>query len=591
MARVPVIAIVGRPNVGKSTVFNRLSRSRDAIVQNVPGVTRDRLYRECTFDDRRYVLIDTGGLDYDPKKKLSSHIQTQVELAIDEADVVLHVVDLRADVHPLDTEVSNYLRRVSAKVIVVANKADLPRFDAYTGPFYAFGFDEVYPVSAEHGRGFEEVMDAVFAHLDDDAGLVPEEDDASQYGLHGSLDAWIEGEMLAYEEANPYESREDREARLAEEALDRQDTDDASADSTELEGEVLEDLFESTALEIENISSLSLSAGAVLSSDGSLAPETSREEEAVEKPYAQILRERYEKVGSEERPIRIAFVGRPNVGKSSFVNKILGEERHVVSPVAGTTMDAVDSGFTHNDVHYALIDTAGIRKKRKIHKRIEKISVSMTLNALDSADVALLLIDSKEGLTEQDIKVAAFAHDKGCALLIVCNKWDLLEEDEAADLERVMDEKLAFIAYAPRVRTSALTGRNVYRTLETVARYLENYFRVVSTSQLNRVIRFAQDQHQAPSKELNRRLRIYFSSQVCAAPPTFVLVCNEPRLKHFSYVRYLKNQLRKNFDFGASPVRLIFRKKNDPEGRVNNLEARARRRTIAKQQKRGSRRH
>ncbi len=511
--REPIIAIVGRPNVGKSTLFNRLSSTRDAIVENKPGITRDRLYRSCEWGLIPYRLVDTGGYDISSNDVIVQGIRTQCEIAIEEADALVFVVDIRVGIHKDDEVVAQILRKTNKPVYIAANKADTISVDAYVGEFYKLGLGEVYPISAEHGRGLDAIMDTCFEQL----------------GIEENMDS--------------------EENALSQNMGDQQSFDQALADY-----EAWLDVDEDERNEAD----------------------VSAEDETAKQP----------EIGTAERPIRVAVIGRPNVGKSSFVNRILGEERAVVSNIPGTTMDAIDSLVQFGETYYQIIDTAGVRRKRKIEARYEQIAVASTLNALDRADIAVVLLDVAEGVTEQDLKVAAFAHEKGRAVLLVVNKWDLAREHEM-DVDKIREEvdfKISFLDYAPLFVMSAKTGKNVKSVLEAIKRYSSNYFRKVTTSQLNRVLADAQNKHQSPVHR-NKRFRGYFSTQVKAGPPTFLMACNDPKCIHFSYKRYLINQLREHFDFEGTPIHLILRAKKDQAGRLKNLEARARSRRKARELK------
>ncbi len=489
--RLPVVAIVGRPNVGKSTLFNRLAGRRISIVEDLPGVTRDRIYAEGIREDDdgkayRFTLIDTGGFEIDPSTPLLAAIKEQTQLAIDEADVVVLVVDARAGVMPDDTEVGAMLRKSNRPVVVAANKADTADHDALGAVFYELGVKEVVAVSASHGRGGAALLDRVFEMLPKDL---------------------VEA-ARAVEQA-----REDAEAAEEDEAL----WDDALA---EAEAE--------------------MEAGGPVEGAPTKGP--------IVTSFPEVL--------------RICVVGRPNAGKSSFINKLLGEDRHLVSDIPGTTVDAVDSFLEYGGTKYRLIDTAGIRRKRSISLRMEKYAVVAALKAMDRADVALLLLDASEGLKEQDLKIAAFAADKGRAVVVVVNKWDLAKENEL-DAEKFTEDlkyKMPFLDFAPVRFVSAKTGKRVHDVLETATSAARSYFTRVSTSEVNRAVQRAQQRHQPPGNK-GKRAKLLFGTQVKVAPPTFVIATNEPDLIHFSYRRYMLNSLRESFGFEGSPIRIFYRRR------------------------------
>lgn len=504
--RLPVIAIVGRPNVGKSTLFNRLAGRRISIVEDMPGVTRDRLYAEATFEGVRYTLIDTGGFEPRPDTPLMEAVRDQTRLAIEEADVVLFLADVQAGVTPADVEVAHMLRRSGRPLVVCANKSDGPKHEQSAGELYSLGVERVFAISGAHGRGVREIMRAAF-------DILP-------------------GELL---EAG--KQAEDARRGLKEESLDE------ALDRAEREGE-----------------------------------EGEGEGEQPKDPVVHL-----------PEVLRIAVIGKPNAGKSSLVNKLLGEERHLVSDIPGTTMDAVDSFLEHGGVRYRLIDTAGIRRKRSISMQVEKYAVVSALKGLDRCDVALFLIDAQSGITEQDLKIAAFAEEKGKGIVIVVNKWDLAKanELEAKKVEQDIRDRMQHLSYAPIRFVSALTGRKVFDLLDVATDVARECFMRVPTSRLNRVIEDAQNAHNPPVYK-GRRVKLYFGTQVAVAPPTFVIATNTPAGVHFSYRRFLTNRLREAFGFYGSPLRLIFRQRGSEAGREKNLEAR--KRAVALKAKRTKRR-
>ncbi|MFN6964095.1 MAG: ribosome biogenesis GTPase Der [Pyrinomonadaceae bacterium] len=442
----PLVAIIGRPNVGKSTLFNRLTGSRKAIVGDEPGITRDRIYGEVDWKAKTFRLVDTGGIVPDDEAVIPANIFKQAGHAIAEAQSIIWVVDSRAGITPLDEELAVLLRNTGKPVYIAANKAESRKAEDEAGEFYRFGF-ELTPVSAEHGAGIGDLLDQVFESLD-------------------------------FEE--------------------------------EIGGQA-----------------------------------------------------------SDE--IKLAIIGRPNVGKSSLLNKILGEERVIVSPIAGTTRDAVDTHLEADGKRYLLIDTAGIRRKGKTTEMAEKLSVIMARKSLERADVAILVIDAVEGVTNLDANIAGYALDSGCSIIIAVNKWDAIDEKEtntAIEFERELRRQMKFLDWAPVVTISALTGQRVQRILPLVAKAHEARDRRIQTSQLNRFFEESVLQPKggaapAPVKGGVSRLKVQFIAQGGTRPPLFILFTSggRPGL-HFSYLRYIENRLREQFDFFATPIRLIERHKS-----------------------------
>ena len=438
----PMVAIVGRPNVGKSMLFNRLAGQRLSIVEDTPGVTRDRLYADCEWLDHQFTIIDTGGIEPNTDNEILRFMRTQAEIAIDHATVIILVCDLQTGVTAADMDVASMLQRCGKPVVLAVNKADRP---GHTDPdvyeFYNLGLGDPIAISAIHGLGLDDMLDACV--------------------------------------------REFPEAAEAEE---------------------------------------------------------------------------------EDDIIRVAIIGKPNVGKSSLVNRILGEERVIVSNVAGTTRDAVDSNFENEYGKYCFIDTAGMRKKSKVNDRVEQFSVLRATMAIDRADVCLILIDAQEGVTEQDTKVAGLAHEAGKASIIVVNKWDAVEKDDKTmDKMRAQARNgFAFMPYAPILFISALTGQRVPKLFERINAVREMSMLRVRTGTLNSVLADATNRVQPPTDK-GRRLKIYYMTQVGIQPPHFVVFCNDARLFHFSYQRYLENQIRNTFGLEGTPIRLTIRQKGDKE--------------------------
>lgn len=443
---LPLVAIIGRPNVGKSTLFNRLTGSRKSIVGDEPGITRDRIYGEVEWKAKNFRLVDTGGIVPDDEAIIPANIFKQAGNAIAEAQAIIWVVDARAGVTPLDEEISVYLRNIGKPIFIAANKSETRKVEEEAGEFYQFGFGLV-PVSAEHGNSVGDLLDEVF-------------------------------DVLSFEE------------------------------------------------EIE-------------------------EEESDE--------------------IKLAIIGRPNVGKSSILNKILGEERVIVSPIAGTTRDSIDTHLTVDGKDYLLIDTAGIRRKGKTTEMAEKLSVIMARKSLERADVAILVIDAEEGITNLDASIAGYALDSGCSIIIAINKWDLVEEKETNtiyEFERSIRRQMKFLDFAPIIAISAMTGQRVMKILPLVAKAKEARIMKIQTSRLNRFFEANVTQPKsggtpAPVKGGFSRLKVQFISQGGTNPPLFILFTSggKPGL-HFSYTRYIENRLRDEFEFFATPIRLVERHKS-----------------------------
>jgi len=433
----PIIAIVGRPNVGKSTLFNRIARRKKAIVGDEPGVTRDRNYAEAEWNGGVFLLIDTGGFEPGVNDEVALHIHQQVQLAIEEADLIIFLVDGKEGLTPTDIDIAKMLREVNKPVLHVINKIDGERQEEEIYDFYRIGVENLYPISAQHGRGVGDLLDEAL-------NLLP--------------------------------------------------------------------------------------------------------------PSSEI---RY-----NESLVKIAVLGRPNVGKSSLVNRILGNERVIVSEKPGTTRDAIDTPLKIGEKEYLLIDTAGIRRKGRISRQLEKYSVVEALKSIDRCDVAVILIDAKEGITEQDAKIAGLAHDKGRASVLVVNKWDLIEKDSYTIYKYTEDIRynLKFIRYAPIIFVSALTGQRALKIIDLVDRVAEQYQRRVPTSELNRVFEEVILSNPPPMYR-NKELKLYYITQVSIKPPAFVIFVNYPEGIHFSYERYIVNKIRENFEFDGTPVRVFFRKR------------------------------
>lgn len=438
----PIVAIVGRPNVGKSQLFNRLAGKRLSIVEDTPGVTRDRLYADADWRGRDFSIIDTGGIEPSNDNEILKFMRYQAEAAIHHADVIVLITDLRTGVTAADEDVASLLQRSGKPIVLAVNKCDTPGAlppDIYE--FYNLGLGEPMGISALHGYGTGDLLDAVYAYF---------------------------------------------------------------------------------------------------------PPEETGDE--------------------QEAPIRVAIIGKPNVGKSSLVNRVTGETRVIVSDVAGTTRDSVDTDVENEHGKFVFIDTAGIRKKSKVEERIEKFSVMRSLLAVERADVCVIMIDATEGVTEQDTKVAGEAHNAGKACIIVINKWDLVEKDGHTMKEYTLRvrEGLAYMPYAPVLFISAATGQRVDKIYDLIREVYEQNHKRIPTGQLNSILAEATARVQPPTDK-GRRLKIYYMTQAGVCPPTFVCFCNDARLFHFSYQRYLENQIREVFSLTGTPVRMVVRQRGDKE--------------------------
>lgn len=430
----PVIAIVGRPNVGKSTIFNRIVGERVSIVEDIPGITRDRIYSSADWLTHEFNIIDTGGIEIGDEPFLEQ-IRQQAEIAIDEADVIIFMTNGREGVTAADEQVAKILYKTKKPVVLAVNKIDNPDMREMIYDFYSLGFGEPFPISGSHGIGLGDLLDECAKHF-------PKED---------------------------------------------------------------------------------------------------------EQQYADDV-------------IKFSLIGRPNVGKSSLVNAFLGQERVIVSNIAGTTRDAIDTPYTYEEQDYVIIDTAGMRKKGKVYESTEKYSVLRALRAIERSDVVLVVLNADEGIQEQDKKIAGYAHEAGKAVVIVVNKWDAIEKDDKTMnfYTQQIREHFLFLDYAPIVFVSAKTKQRVHQILPVVKRVSENHAMRIQSSILNEVIEDSVARNPAPADK-GRRLRIYYATQVAIKPPTFVVFVNDPELMHFSYERFLENRIRETFDFEGTPLRLITR--------------------------------
>ncbi len=518
-AGLPVVALVGRPNVGKSTLFNRVvGDDRAAIVEDRARTTRDRLYGDAEWNGRRFVVVDTGGLETSPGDPIEAQVQLQARLAINEADVIVFMVDAATGPTPGDQDASELLRRTTKPVLVAANKADNEKRELDAAEFYAFGWEETFAISANHGRGVGDLLDAIVW------ALPPESDaETARKARQAEADAWADD--MAAGRIEPFATGED------DEAVDGDEADD-DGDEDEEPGQV---------------------ADAAARWDAMMAAE-------------------------DDEPPAIAFVGRPNVGKSSLLNSLLGETRTIVSDTPGTTRDAIDTTIPWGRSEVVLIDTAGIRKRGKVASgpAAERYSTLRALKAISRADVAVLVLDAADGLTAQDAHVAGYVIEEGKGLVIAVNKWDIVEDkthktfDEfSANLRR----ELPFIDYAPVVSISAKTGQRVQKVLELAVDVWGERRRRIPTGELNRLISAAIERT-PPAMVRGRRAKIRYATQAGVAPPTFVFFATDPTSIHFSYRRYLENRLRDAYSFDGTPIRLVFREQI--------REKRARKRRVAR---------
>ena len=482
-----MVAIVGRPNVGKSTLFNRIVGQRRAIVEDRARTTRDRLYGVAEWNDRRFVIIDTGGMEVEPADAIEERVQDQARLAIEEADVIVFVVDASTGETPADQEVAETLRLASPPVVMAVNKADNEKLELQGAEFLRLGWDDAYAVSALHGRGSGDLLDAIVEALPEES---PEE---------------LE--------------RKERQARA---------------------GDVIEHVEQELLLEEGETEDLERvgDTGEIVIEDGS-APTP-----------------------------RIAIVGRPNVGKSSLLNQLLGEERAIVSDIPGTTRDAIDTTLQWQGRELRLVDTAGLRRRGKVASgpAAERYSALRALKAIGRADVCVLVLDAQDGLTSQDAHVAGYVIDDGVGLVLAINKWDLVEKDPKTFEEYVarIRRQAPFLHFAPVVAISALTGQRVGRILDEAVKIAAERRRRVPTARLNKVLSDAVARHQ-PAAVKGRRPRFYYATQAAVEPPTFVLFAGESKSVHFSYQRFLENRIREAFAFEGTPLRLIFRERSRVE--------------------------
>ena len=437
----PIVAVVGRPNVGKSTLFNALAGEKIAIVKDTPGITRDRIYTDVSWLDHAFTLIDTGGIEPDSSDIILSQMREQAQIAIDTADVILFIVDVKQGLVDSDMKVADMLRKSRKSVLLVVNKVDdFNKFLMDTYEFYNLGIGDPIPISAANRLGIGDMLDKVVEHFDEDK-LVDEEED--------------------------------------------------------------------------------------------------------------------------DRP-KIAIIGKPNVGKSSLINKLIGENRVIVSDVAGTTRDAIDTPVKYNGKEYVFIDTAGLRRKNKVKEDLEHYMIIRTVSAVERADVVVLVIDANEGVTEQDAKIAGIAHERGKGFIVAVNKWDLVEKNDKTiyRFTEKVRSTLSFMPYSEMLFISAKTGQRIGKLYETIDAVIENCSLRVATGVLNEIMSEAVAMQQPPSDK-GKRLRLYYITQVAVKPPTFVIFVNDKQLMHFSYTRYIENQIRNAFGFKGTPLKFIIRERNE----------------------------
>ncbi len=435
----PIVAVVGRPNVGKSTLFNKISGARISIVEDIPGVTRDRIYSDVSWLDKHFTLIDTGGIEPMSKDEILSKMREQAQIAIEMADVVVLMTNVKEGVTANDHEVAQMLLKARKKIVLAVNKVDNigePPMEFYE--FYNLGLGDPIAISSTNGLGIGDLLDAVTAKFPEDADTTPDDD-----------------------------------------------------------------------------------------------------------------------------IIKVAVIGRPNAGKSSLINNLMGEERVIVSDIAGTTRDAIDTHYEKDGDKFLFIDTAGIRRKSKVNEAIEKFSVLRSYAAVDRSDVCIIMIDGTEGIAEQDTKIAGYANEQGKACIFVINKWDIVKKNDKTmnEFKYKVRETFAFMSYASIMFTSAKTGRNIPALIDEIKKVNEQHKRRITTGMLNDVINEAVNKQQPPSDK-GKRLRIYYGTQASVAPPTFVLFVNDKDLFHFSYKRFIENQIRENFGFEGTPINIIIRERN-----------------------------
>jgi len=533
---LPVVAIVGRPNVGKSTLFNRIVGERTAIVEDRARTTRDRLYGDTDWNGRRFLLVDTGGLEKSPGDAIEAKVQDQARLAISEADVIVFVVDAAAGITPADLEAAELLRAAEAPLLVAVNKADNDKRELEAAEFYSMGWEETYPISAMHGRGVADLLDAIVWVLPPESA-----EEIARRERERDADVWAKEQAAG--RLSPIVVGEDDFADDEDDESDLADGDEtaARADGDHESGPEPADRPLGARVEA-TIAAADAELGAGRKWDAMIEAE------------------------AEDAPVAIAIVGRPNVGKSSLINALLGEERTIVSEIPGTTRDAIDVRLAWGRSTLVLIDTAGVRRRGKVASgpAAEKYSTLRSLKAIARADVAILVIDAVDGLTAQDSHIAGYVVEEGKGLVIAVNKWDLVE----SKTDRTFDQYVGwirteapFLDFAAIISISAKTGQRVSRVLETAVDVWGERRKRISTGELNRIVSDASDRQVAPMVK-GHRPKIFYATQVAVAPPTFVFFARDAGSVHFSYRRYLENRLREAFGFDGTPIRLIFRERS-----------------------------
>jgi GTP-binding protein len=548
-SQLPLVAIVGRPNVGKSTLFNRLTHSRRSIVGDEPGITRDRIYGDIEWDGRIVRLVDTGGIVTDDKEYIPSEIYAQARVGMEEADLLLMVVDARTELASPDFTLARMLIRGGKPVFLVANKVENPTVAAAAENLRQLGLPELFLVSSEHGLGIGDLLDAIFDRLP-----APEASD---------LTAKDPAADAVYDEPlDPNEPDiEDRE--IADEPVFDEDSED----------EISEDMGPEIEEDEESDGDLDLVVDpSEFGPDEDLIGEEDAEAEIVNEGLGTGLtgdRQLHRTHGEfEQHETSVAIIGRPNVGKSTLLNALTGTSRAIVSPIAGTTRDAVDEVIEHEGQRLRLIDTAGIRRKGKTHLMAEKLSVVMARRHLESCDVALLMIDATEGVTANDAHIGGYAHESGRSVIIVINKWDLLttaRTDGKAPADRAIYEEqvrhaLKYLSYAPVVFISASSGTNLEKLMKEIKRVATQRRKRVTTGQMNRFLDKI-DFQRAPVP-MAKRIRIFYMTQAAVAPPTFVLFTDRNIQLHFAFQRFLENQIRATFGFDGTPIWFKVRARN-----------------------------
>lgn len=538
-----VVALVGRPNVGKSSIFNALYGKRLAIIDPEPGVTRDRLIREVEFFGKYFTLIDTGGLEPEAQERAASlsgfaqEIQDQAHLALADASAIVFCVDGKAGLSPGDYEIADLLRRLQKPVYVAVNKCDNPGdLPPHYYDFYELGFADLFPVSASHRIGFIDLCDKVL-------------EDLAEAGYS----------MKSRKELKAFQLQEARESLTLDEDLVDGAVDGVEEDLENLENpdhEDLENFVDEDLGEEDDFEDFGWTA------DADIVVEPGSDQELDDKGL--LGDDLPAPIATPENPLKLALLGKPNVGKSSLFNRLVGENRSIVSNIAGTTRDLIDYSLTNDYGTFDLLDTAGMRRQAKIKDRIERFSILRSQEAAAKADVALLLVDASEGkLSNQDSRIAGIAHNAGIPTIVVANKWDIRHSDYAGleDFRKAVLLELPFMASYLQVTTlSALTGKNVDRIFPLILKVAEASRRRLPTGALNEVLREAVS-YQPPPQDKGKHLNLYYTCQVAVKPPTFLYFINSKKLLHFSYERYLENNLRHNFDLDGTPIKLLFREK------------------------------